>query len=59
MENMCHKSFFDMIIHKYTNPNDKHNIRQSFLDMTGDHTLNFHAKLIVDMYANLSVGNAG
>ena len=52
----------DIIVHKYTNwenPNDKNNIRQSFLDMTGDHTFNFHAKLLADMHANLSAGHSG
>ena len=52
----------DMIIHKYTNwtnPEDIDNIRQSFLDMTGDYVFNFHAKLVADMHANLSSPNGG
>ena len=47
----------DMIKHKYTNwsnPNTIENVRQSFLDMTGDYVFNFHAKLVADMHANLS-----
>ena len=47
----------DMIIHKYrnwTNPSDINNIRQSFVDMTGDFVFDYHAKLLADFHANLS-----
>ena len=47
----------DMIIHEYTNwsnPEDIDNIRQSFLDMTGDYVFDFHSKLVADMHTNLS-----
>ena len=50
----------DMIIHKYsnwTNPSDINNIRQSFLDMTGDYVFDYHAKLLADLHANLSSSN--
>ena len=52
----------DMMIHKYrnwTNPSDINNIRQSFLDMTGDYAFDYHAKLLADWHSNLSSGNQG
>ena len=52
----------DMIIQKYTNwtdPEAVEHVRQSFLDMTGAYTFDFHAKLVADMHANLSSSKRG